>query len=311
MLIATVVAALVTVARVETPAEPSVVKVGQGVIEVSIGPEEPPVPRDAILAWVGERAEAVARYFGRFPVERVRLRLITGGDRGVGGGMTWGFGVPRIRVHVGRRATTASLADDWVLVHELIHLAMPDQDPSHAWAEEGLSVYLEGVIRAREGLATVEDVWKGYLEGMPNGASREGEARLDGTRSWGRKYWGGALFWLMADVGLRDATQGRASLDDALRAAVAGGASITQDWPLPDLLRRGDSATGKTVLMDLYERCGAGAGAMEPEGFLQRLGVTRGPSGVVLSDTAPLAAIRKAITAPRNEARTGGATPRP
>src|SRR5262245_17210318 len=58
-------------------ADPEAVRVGGAEIEVWLGPPEPSVPRTAVLAWVKRCATAVSSYFGRFPVDRVRLNLIT------------------------------------------------------------------------------------------------------------------------------------------------------------------------------------------------------------------------------------------
>ena len=52
-------------------------------------------------------------------------------------------------------------------------------------------------------------------------------------------YWGGALFALMADVRIREATR-RASLDDVMRAALARGGDATHVWTVADVIALGD-----------------------------------------------------------------------
>ena len=206
--------------------DPARVEVAGGVIEVAIGPAEPSVPREALLRWVQACARAVAGYFGRFPVPRVRLRIVTGGGGRVGGGTTWGGEVPSIRIFAGRGTTPDSLSHDWVLTHELVHLGFPDLDDDYSWAEEGLATYVEPIARARAGLMSEERLWSEAADGLPKGLPEAGDGGLDGTRSWGRTYWGGALFWLLADVEIHEKTGGRRGLDSALAGILAAGGNI-------------------------------------------------------------------------------------
>jgi hypothetical protein len=38
------------------------------------------------------------------------------------------------------------------------------------------------------------------VSGMPQGEPQRGDRGLDGTHTWGRTYWGGAMFCLLTDV---------------------------------------------------------------------------------------------------------------
>jgi hypothetical protein len=273
------------------------VEVGGGVIEVEIGPPAPSVAEAALLQWVETSASAVARYLGRFPVPRVRLQIATGGSGGVRSGTTWGGEVPSIRVPVGRRATAAALTDDWVLTHELVHLAFPDTPRAQHWIEEGLATYVEPVARARQGLVSEESVWRDFLNGMPQGLADLRDAGLDGNRGWGATYWGGALFWLLADVELREKTGGRRGVEDALGGILDAGGSIRVSWELAQTLDAGDKAVGEPVLRRLHARMGPSPVSLDLDALWARLGVARRGEGVVFDDAAPLAAIRRAITA--------------
>ena len=64
-----------------------------------------------------------------------------------------------IQMRVGRESTAATLAADWVLVHEMVHLALPEIGRSHDWLAEGLATYVEGVARAQAGNRAIADVW--------------------------------------------------------------------------------------------------------------------------------------------------------
>ena len=42
---------------------------------------------------------------------------------------------------------------------------------------------------------------------MPKGLPQAGDQGLDNTGTWGREYWGGAMFCLLADIEIRKATK--------------------------------------------------------------------------------------------------------
>ena len=277
-------------------AEPEVLTVGGGAIEVSIGPDDPSVPRPALLAWVERCARAVSSYFGRFPVDRVRLNVVTGSPGRIGRGTTWGGRRPVIRVFVGRDTKEADFERDWLLTHEMTHLAFPDMEEEHHWIEEGLATYVEPVARARIGWIEPAEVWSGLAEGLPKGLSRQDGRGLDGTRAWGRTYWGGALFWFLADLSLREQTNGRIGLPEALRGLQKAGGSIRVHWPVERALEAADEATGTRVLRDLYAKMGPSPMDADLGAIWNRLGIRMERGTAVLDDSAPLARTRRTIT---------------
>jgi hypothetical protein len=281
-------------ARTASPAESELVTAGGGTIEASIGPPEPSVPTTSLLAWVKRCASAVSSYFGRFPVDHVRLNVITGNQGQIGRGMTWGGRRPVIRVFVGRDTKVADFESDWLLTHEMTHLAFPDMAEEHHWIEEGLATYVEPVARARIGWVEAPEVWGGLVEGLPKGLSHRGGG-LDGTQSWGRTYWGGALFWFLAELGIREETGNRKGLPDALRGLQKAGGSIRVHWPIDRALAAADEATGTRVLRDLYAKMGPSAMDVNLDAIWKRLGIQMDGGTVTFDDSAPLARIRRTI----------------
>src|SRR6185369_10359322 len=110
--------------------------------------------------------------------------------------VTYGGAHPTIHVTVGGATTQADFESDWVLRHEMVHLALPDFHSTHSWLAEGSATYVEPIARVLGGLLPRDDVWKWLLWGLPKGLPGTGDRGLDGTRSWGRTYWGGTLFCL-------------------------------------------------------------------------------------------------------------------
>ncbi len=128
----------------------------------------------------------------------------------VRGGTTWGYRGAAIRVLLGRDASEDDLRRDWVMVHEMVHLALPDMPDRHAWLSEGLAVYIEPVARVQAGDMAAREIWQAMMRDMPKGLPQAGDQGLDNTDTWGRRYWGGAMFCLLADIEIRKATNNHA-----------------------------------------------------------------------------------------------------
>ena len=169
----------------------------------------------------------------------------------------------------------------------------------HLWAEEGLATYVEPIARARAGELSPEKMWRDLVRGLPQGLPQRGDEGLDQTHTWGRTYWGGALFWLLADVEIRERTGNRFGLEHALRALVARGGSIADRWPLQSALDVGDRAVGAKVLEELYAKMGSRPVEVDLDALFLRLGVALRGTAVEFDDRAPLAPIRRAITSGR------------
>jgi hypothetical protein len=221
----------------------------------------------------------------------IEVRVADGG-RGVNGGMTYDGRL--IKVRVGSEVTRAILRADWVMTHEMFHLGFPDTESD--WVGEGLSTYMEPLARARAGQLGAEEAWTSMLDGMPKGLPQAGDQGLDKTPTWGRTYWGGALFWLQADIEIRRKSNNRKSLDDVLRAIVAEGGDGSSNWPEAKIFRRGDAAIGMKVLEELHQRLGARPETTDLEVFWKQLGVSRKGGAIVFDDGAPLAGVRRALT---------------
>lgn len=256
---------------------------------------------DAILQWIKNAARAVSTYYGRFPVQRERIFVEFVEDRsGVGGGTTWGdvAGFPAFtRIHVGQHSTQQDLDDDWMMTHEMVHTAFPSQEDEHHWIEEGLAVYVEPVARVQAGFLRSEKIWSDMVRDMPKGNPQALDQGLDQTHTWGRTYWGGAQFCLLADVTIRQQTKNRKGLQDALRGIVDAGGTIDKEWPLTKALTVGDEATGTQVLMNQYNQMRDTPTPVDLDKLWKELGIEAiAGGGVRFNDAAPNAAIRQAIT---------------
>ncbi|MEQ1685741.1 MAG: hypothetical protein ABL916_19010 [Burkholderiaceae bacterium] len=247
--------------------------------------------RAEATAWVRRSAAAVVGYFGRFPVQRVEVLLVPAEGAGVRGGVTYGEPSLLVRVRLGRETTTAQFRDDWIMVHEMIHLAVPRVPRAQSWLQEGLATYVESVARGRAGLVAPATVWREWARAMPQGQPRTGDAGLDHTPTWGRTYWGGAMFCLIADVQMLTRSGRRAGLQQALQGVLAAGGNYGVAWPADRILATADAAIGQTTLTELYQRMKDSPEPAQLDALWRELGVV----GDTLDDTAPLAAVRRAI----------------
>ncbi|MGA2579868.1 MAG: hypothetical protein ABSH24_28055 [Bryobacteraceae bacterium] len=270
-------------------------KEGGAEIEVSFESDNFDMPQAALLGWVSQAARAVSAYYGRFPVPRARVRIFAGGGQGVSRGTSYGDDGAWCRITVGRRTTDADLNDDWMLTHEMVHFAFPSVPRRHHWIEEGSATYVEPIARVQIGNLTAAQVWSDMLRDMHQGLPGEGDRGLDNTHTWGRTYWGGALFCLLADIGIRKSTANAKGLEDALRAINRAGGTIETDWPLERAFETGDKATGGKTLMEQYRKMGAEPTMVDLPDLWKQLGVAREDGKVVFDDRAPLAEARKAI----------------
>src|SRR6266446_1597774 len=257
-----------------------------------------PSRHQLLHTWVERSAHIVADYYGRFPAPLVVLRLQSMEGRGVGGGRTTNDSGLLIQVRVGRHVTSEALSDDWVLVHEMVHLALPEVGRRHNWLAEGLATYVEGIARAQFGNREITDVWAEYRHSMPMGLPREGEGGMDQTSTWGRTYWGGALYCLQAEVSIREQTGNKLGLQTALRAILKETGGYGFDRDIDEVLRIGDVATGTRVLEGLYRKIKNTQQVPNLDLLWSRLGVPQDPKPQPFDDHAPLAAIRIAMTAP-------------
>ncbi len=271
-------------------------KVGGARIDVAIAPERYRVSDDAIVGWIRRGADAVTAYFGRFPVDHVLVHVRPRGNDSRGGGMTLGYGGAAIFVPLAPDATAKQLEEDWVVPHEMVHLAMPNVPWRHQWLEEGLATYVEPLARIRSKELSADQVWAEMLAGMPQGLPEKGDEGLDHTNTWGRTYWGGALFFLLADVQIRTESKGKLGLEDALKGVLAAGGSIRQQWAVRDVLKVADKAIGMNVLGPLYDKMKDSTVAEDLPALWRRLGVRRDGAVAQFNAEAELAHVVSGIS---------------
>src|SRR5665213_1139096 len=82
-----------------------------------------------------------------------------------------------------------------------------------------------------------------------------------------------------------------------MQVAIPPGGNGGAHWPISRVLEVGDRATGTAVLADLHQKMGPTPFAPDLDALWKQLGVRHDNGQISFNDAAPLAAVRKAITA--------------
>lgn len=267
-------------------------------ITLDIGGDPPAALTGLAWRWIEKSADAVKLYYGKFPVPEVYVHLALEDGGRVGGGQTFPGGVPMIRLRLGAASGESELLhDDWVMVHEMVHLAFPWMNLKHNWMAEGLAVYVESIARVQAGHIPARQIWADFIKMMPKGLPKDGDGGFEVTVNWGRTYWGGAMFCLMADIEIRRRTDNRFGLQQALRAINAE-RDFRREWDFRETLAIGDRATGTTVLVSQYDTMSEQPVKPDLGGMWKDLGLDLSSGTLAFNAEAPLARVRVAIETP-------------
>ncbi|MBK8259065.1 MAG: hypothetical protein IPK82_41205 [Polyangiaceae bacterium] len=287
------------------------VPVTSGRLQLALTAGSRAVTDESIVKWVGRTARALDTVYGRFPIDQALLTIVpVQGSNVVEFGRTVPAGGASILLFVGADADASTLANDWILAHELVHLGVPSMPRDGRWLDEGLATYYEPVLRARAGLSSPAEVWASLVDHAEKGAATRAEPSLAATEEHDRVYFGGAAFCLAADVEIRSKTSSKRSLDDGLKRALARGANATRVWTVDEFVDVLDDGVGQAVvrpMLDRIRRAKIPCNAADPERcapdetpslarLFASLGVKPGrPGEVTFDDGAPLAKIRREL----------------
>jgi len=258
------------------------------------------LPFDEVSQWVATSAKAVHDFYGVFPVPRASVTIIPIPERNsVVFGKVLPESEPGVALLLGQHAARQSLYSDWILVHELYHLGFPSFFGEGKWLDEGLATYYEPIIRARAGLYAETELWDELESSMPQGMPAFTELGLEKADDFRGVYWGGAIACLLADVTARrrEVTRG---LEVGLRALREAGGNACEVWSLSEAIGAIDHALGAPTLAPIADAHAQRGSSFDLAALFRDLGVIRDAQGrIQLSDAAPLAAVRRAITARR------------
>lgn len=258
--------------------------------------------RTKIRVWIEQAVNTVTSVYGYFPQAHPQVLVIPIGPRNKavvwanvlrGGGMAGIFYIDETR-------PLEEFMEDWTTTHEFSHMLIPYVSSRDRWLSEGLASYYQNVLRARDGRLTDTEAWQKLYDGFERGrkGTRGGsltQATRSGRGSIMRVYWSGAALLLMADMRLRETTNGLQSLDTALKSLSACCMANGRTWRARDMLQQLDKLTGASIFLDLYDEYVPAYSFPDMSSTWEDLGIKTRYSRVSLSPSAPLAYVRSAI----------------
>ena len=131
---------------------------------------------------------------------------------------------------------------------------------------------------------------------MGQGLPSPQDGGLRGTQSWGRTYWDGALFWLLADLQIREHSRGRFSLRDGLRAVVAQGGHGGVRWSAERTIAVIDEASGNSGVQSLFITMAERPVTTDLSALWASLGLEPRGGLVLFHEEAFRAALRRSLT---------------
>jgi len=233
-------------------------------LEVQIGPEFSQPAREQVTAWTEQLAHSLTLVYGHWPRERwlIEVAAASGSsDDPIPWAQVSRGKVDRVTFYVVRNPDTGALLREWTGYHEIAHLLLPYRGWGDTWFSEGLATYYQNLLQARAGLISEQQMWQRLYEGFVRGRN---DTRFDGStllevnrqmRSQGgymRVYWSGAWYFLAADIQLRERSNGRRSLDDALLKL--NQCCARNALSVPEIIRKMDADDQAGMFHELYER---------------------------------------------------------
>lgn len=221
----------------------------------------PRVDRQGLARWLRSSVHVAAQSDGQFPASLLQVVVVSEPSGGEPFGSVARGGGASVLMFVPQRYDAEMLRTDWVLPHELSHLLLPFVEREDAWLPEGLATYYQELLRARASIISPDAALEN-LAGAMRSASREGTGRplceesraMHHTGAYRAVYWGGAAYWLMADVALRQRANRAQSLDTLL-STLRREARLTPPYRARELVDRLDRLSDTSVFSELAAGC--------------------------------------------------------
>ncbi|MDX1442213.1 MAG: hypothetical protein R3270_00405 [Gammaproteobacteria bacterium] len=267
---------------------------------------------DTAARWLKPAGLAVASLDGRFPrrTPQVLVVPLDGGRDAAPWAQVNRGGGAAAHFFMNSRADWSVFADDWIAAHELAHMSLPFVRRSDAWLSEGFASYYQNILRARIGLLGERQAWQklhdGFRRGEKNtaGGTLREVTRSRQQRAWMmRIYWTGAAIALLADVELRERTNGEWSLDKVIAGLQECCLDEPRAWTARELFAEFDRLSNTDVFATLHEQTVHSRHFPAVRDLYERLGIrVDDQDRITLDDSAGLARLRQQIvTAPETK----------
>ena len=258
-----------------------------------------------VTQWLETTSEALAAVYGRWPRDEWKV-VVKAMSRASTDPVPWGQvtrGDPNVvSFYIDESASSTRLIGNWTAYHEFSHLLIPYRGWGDMWFSEGLASYYQNLLQVRSGVLNERELWQKLYEGFERGRTNkrpdlslaELSPKMRESRSFMRVYWSGALYFLMADMQLRQRTQSGQSLDTAL--ALLNHCCADSKLSARDIASRLDQLTGQTLFLPLFDDVASSRAIPDYQALFVELGITIENKTVQLSKTVPPNSIREGIS---------------
>jgi hypothetical protein len=263
--------------------------------------------RAMLKDWVNHAENALRSVYGTLPVDDY-ITIIKASNRG-SSAVPWGevnrYSPPEVTLVVNTKSSLKELKADWTIYHELSHLLIPYDAGDARWFSEGLASYYQNITQARVGMFDEQTMWQKLYNGFERGNKQQKYSHqplsyvsdnIGQNRNYMRIYWSGALYWLKADVSLRELTKNTASpysLDLALKQLQQ--CCFDRYLSVEKIVEKLDELSQSQVFSTLLAEFSTSYAIPEYLPLLNSLGIEGNNGKVILNNNAKLSAQRKAI----------------
>jgi hypothetical protein len=274
-------------------------------LRVSLLQTDQPMDNDAIMDWVQTAASGISFAYGRYPNPSPQVVVIpitsSRSSSPVPFGRVIRDGGETVELFVNPSQPMDAFYVDWTATHEFSHLMLPYLHSEYRWISEGFAQYYQNILLARTGAYSEHEAWQKIYAGLERGRKSRPDLSPNDAASgslWGARmkvYWSGAALALMADVALRERSDGRESLDTVLEQLQTCCLPSEIVWSGPEFYAQLDELAGEPVFMPLYRRYADTVGFPDTSEVFERLGLQVDGDEVSIEGRAELAHIREAM----------------
>lgn len=258
---------------------------------------------EAIREWIRYLSQSLTLVYGHWPRDHwgIEVEPVSGSSSDP---IPWAQvhreGMDRVVFYVVNNASSETLKLEWTGYHELSHLLLPYRGWGDTWFSEGLASYYQNILQARAGIISEQQMWQNLHDGFKRGRA---DNRFDGqpllqvnqrmrkNGGYMRVYWSGAWYFLAADIALREHTNGKQSLDDAL--AKLNNCCASASMSVAQIIARMDAGSVDHTFSRLYQQVYQSTRQPDFEPLFAQLGITLVADKVVLAENGPAATRRR------------------
>ncbi|SFD33186.1 hypothetical protein [Pseudoalteromonas denitrificans] len=233
------------------------------------------------IKWVQDMANILDQHTGLFPQRPVQILIteISSNNGPVPWAEVQRGGGASVQFYVDKNLKIETFYQDWTAVHELSHLYLPKFNTEDLWLSEGLATYYQVVLRARAGFTNDLEGWEKMLDGFERGMRDENGLNLRQTNETMHYYWGGAAYFLIVDVALRE--RKKTSLFDIINKFVKCCITEKGPWSAEKFTAKLDSLSGTNIFTKLLYQEALNRSFPNVNPVLEKLGIYKSYFGGV------------------------------